>query len=90
MIIGGTHKPAVGGLKTPPGKAAFGTQSGWRCSSGGPAVQALWGGRTLGHFTVLFITPEDMSPGMSHTRMSARALTHTLVASQTGRLRTAV
>lgn len=25
MIIGGTHKPAVGGLKTPPGKAAFGT-----------------------------------------------------------------
>lgn len=25
MVTGGAHKPAGGGLKTPPGKAAFGT-----------------------------------------------------------------
>lgn len=30
---------------------------------------------TLGHFTVLFITSEDMSPGISHTRTSTHAHT---------------
>lgn len=34
-------------------------------------------GRTLGHFTVLFITPEDMSPGMSHTRTHSETHTQT-------------
>lgn len=29
-------------------------------------------GGTLGQFTLLFLTPEDMSPGMSHTRTSTR------------------
>lgn len=33
-------------------------------------------GRTLGNFMVLFITPEDMSPGMSHTYKSAHAHRH--------------
>lgn len=50
------------------------------------------GGWTLIHFAVLFITPEDMSPGMSHTHTQqrgarARAHTHAAVASQTGRRR---
>lgn len=54
------------------GQLALSSTSSRVCRGG-----SLAEGRTLGHFTVLFITPEDMSSGMSHTRTSAHARTHT-------------
>lgn len=67
------HKPTQLNSWSPTmGRLAVSSTSSRVCRGGSGAE-----GRTLGHFTVLFITPEDMSLGMSHTRTSTHTYTKT-------------